>query len=139
MAVAYVDRTDSAQWGVIASETGISVESHSQTWEDPKQMFYDNIGQETGFAHNINYKHSVTISGEVTTEAGLLAATFGAAVSISVGADTTTNAQNDVFGVSGETTNTGDFYMDSPTIEQSRGAWKKFSCTYERWPLITDA
>lgn len=135
MAVAYVDRTGVSQWGVIAAEAGISVESHSQTWEDPKQMFYDNIGQETGFAHNINPKQTVTISGEITATSGLLAEAFGVGVTLSYGADETTNAQNDLFGVAA----TGDFYMDSPTIEQSRGGWKKFSCTYERWPLIQDS
>lgn len=135
MAVAYVDRTGVEQWGVIAAESGISIDTHTQTWENPKQMFLNNLGQETGFAHNINPKQTVTISGEVTATTGLLAEVFGAACTLSVGADETTNAQNDLFGMAA----TGDWFMDSPSIEQSRSGWKRFSCTYERWPLITVA
>jgi hypothetical protein len=142
MAVTYTTAAQHASWGVdlaglsgVAITTaGISIESISETFENPKEMLLNSQGTPIGFAIGIAPKHSVTISGEMTAVndfSGILASTFTAVVAAasaeaSIGATVLTDGP---FGMNDD----GDFYMDNPTIERSRGAWAKFSCVFERW------
>jgi hypothetical protein len=145
MAIAYTSAALGASWGVDLAglsgtpitTTGISIETISETWENPKELLLNSQGTPIGFANNIAPKHTVSISGEMTVQdfTGILASSFATAVAkasaeASIGATVTTNGP---FGMDDD----GDFYLDAPTLERSRGAWAKFSCTFERWASDT--
>lgn len=135
MAIAYTTAATGATWGATqGSVSGIILESHSQSYENPKEMLMNSSGTPVGFAINIAEKHTVTLSGEITGTigtTGVLGGGFATAVTFA-------NIAN-VGGtsVAGWCTGTGDFYIDAPSIESSRSSWKKFSCNFERWPAIT--
>lgn len=141
MAVSYTTAALGASWGVdlaglggtTITTTGISIESISEAWENPKEMLLNSQNTPIGFANDIAPKHTVTISGEMTVQdfTGILASSFATAITkataeASIGATVLTDGP---FGMNDD----GDFYLDAPTIERNRGAWAKFSCTFERW------
>lgn len=135
MAIAYTSAAANATWGATqGSITGIILESHDQDFENPKELLENSGGTPIGFAINIKEKHMISMSGEINGTVGttgVLGGGFATAVTFA-------NIAN-VGGtsVTGWVAGTGDFYVDAPRISQSRSAWKKFSCNFERWPSIT--
>lgn len=132
MAIRYVDGATGATWGATQGTiAGFNLESNEQSFEDPKEMFENASGTPIGFAHGIKEKQVITLSGEITAATDLMASVFGTAITYANAA--LVGSESIDFGLA----NTGDFYLETPSISNSRGAWKKVTMTFERWPLIT--
>lgn len=124
MATQYVGSTDSAVRGVGSDETGISIDTFSQRFENEKDYLLAKNGQRKGFAFDFDPMSTCTITGEVTGITGIPAAEFGTALTVA-------NALSD-FGVTA-----GVWLIDDVEISQGRSSWKTITVNATRLPLIT--
>jgi hypothetical protein len=111
-------------WGFESAETGLFIESMSQSTSDAHEMLMNNRGQKVGFAHNVNKETSISISGEISlTSSGRVADTFGAAVTLA-------NTPNSFFG------SAGSVYLTSGSTARTRNGWYSASMNYVRYAEI---
>jgi len=118
----------SADWGFESAETGLFVESMSETASDPYEFLMDNRGRRVGFAYNVNLEHAISVSGEMNGTfgtTGLLADAFGTAATL-------VNDTASIFGITA-----GLVWLTSGTLSKSRNGWKSVSMSYSRYPQIT--
>jgi len=119
--------TSNAVWGFASSESGLFVESMTQTVSDPHEFILNQYGQRAGFAHNVNSEQQIQVSGELNGTigaTGLLAHTFGTSCTLA-------NTISSLFGIT-----TGVVYLTSGTIGLQRSGWKTVNMSYARYPLI---
>ena len=147
MAIAYVDAASTASWGIdlaglggtTITTSGISIDTIGEAFANPSEYLMDSQNRKIGKAINIDETHTVSISGEITGTVGttgILGSLFATAVTLAgaeaaIGA--TLIATAGTFGIA----DTGDFYLENPSLDRSRGVWAKFSADFVRNPLIT--
>lgn len=122
--------SSNAVWGFTSSESGLFVDSMTQTASDPYEFILNQYGQRAGFAHNVSAEQQISVSGEVNGTlgtTGLLAHTFGTSSTLSGDASS-------FFGIT-----TGLVFLTSATLSTQRSAWQSVSLNYSRYPLITGA
>lgn len=128
MAATYSAGQSSESWGLASVESGILIDSLTESVSNPKEFLLDESGSRKGFAYDIHAQADVSISGEVNGTigtTGLLQYSFGAAVTIS------NELLATQYGMS------GDLWLDSVNVSQGRQSWQTFSATYNRWPNVT--
>ena len=117
------------QHGITSDETGILIKSYGLSFEPE---FTDPLTNKVG--ERINEARGaictkISITGEISSETGLIDATFTAAVTL-------TNSLG-VTGVAGGlVANTGGVYMNTAKIDQSATGWKTFSAEYQQYAGI---
>lgn len=105
--------------GVGAAQAALNVESHSQTWDNPKAFILDRYAGRTGWAEDFDLSSTITVSGETNTTVALSGgAAWGAALTMA-------NVDAATFTV------TGGAYMDSVTVDKSRDGFQTMTmnCT----------
>lgn len=113
--------------GIENAQTGINIQSHSESFENPKEYILDRFGGRTGFAHDYDKSSTVTISGEVSTATdAVMSAAFGSAMTI--------GNEIDSYGVT-----TGDQLLDSIQVDQDRESFVTASLTLTRIDGLTVA
>lgn len=113
--------------GVTEAESGISIGSFRERFENPKEYILDRFGGRTGFATDFDASSTVTIDGEVNTA---LDAVLGVAFAT---AETVANA-TDGYGIT-----TGDYLLDDIEITQDRGSFVSASINLTRVEGLTVA
>lgn len=115
------------QSGIEVAEVGMNLESFSITYKPEfKRKLPNHLGQTTGFVQPSVPSAELTMTGEVNSALGQMAATFYVALTIT----------NDV-GLFGRTA--GTFWLDEATEEQSRDGWRRITIKASSDPLITVA
>ena len=130
--------TGAALGGGTITTSGISIDTISEAFANPSEYLMNSQNQKIGKAINIDETHTVSISGEITAAipTGITGSVFATAITFitceaAIGA--TLIGTTGTFGI----TDSGDFYLDSASLDRSRGAWAKFSADFVRNPLIT--
>lgn len=108
---------DDAQRGVETTETGISIRRWAvRFFPEINEKLPDNKGETIARAVSDKPSREITLEGEVTGTNGVMAYTFGAAI---------TGLRNDTQWT-GEST-TGMFVMDEVTETQERAGWRSIN------------
>ena len=116
----------SATRGVTSDETGLFIESFSESGNDPYDFLLDKDGGRVGFAYQYDESADYTVSGEYKdSSSGLLTETFGSTVTLA-------NATASFFGIT-----TGNSYLTGVTHSLSRGAFRSYNLTASRYGNIT--
>jgi len=111
--------------GIASAQTGINIESQTETFENPKDYILDRFGGRSGFAYNFDESSTVTLGGEVNTDDdAVLGVAFGTALTV---ANSTTG-----YGIA-----SGGYYLDQIQISMSREAKKSASVDLTRIEGIT--
>ncbi len=123
MAVTLINLTG-YQWGVESNEVGINVRSFGVTYRPEFKEFLQNKQNEKiGFALG-DTEAEISVEGEVSSAAGLMAASFASAVTLA-------NDHNE-FGMS-----TGGIFLDEVTVNQERGGWRGASFKFTKNKGVT--
>ena len=114
------------QHGITSDETGILIKSYGLSFEPE---FTDPLTNKVG--ERINEARGaictkISITGEISSETGLIDATFYAAVTL-------TNATGVTGSANGLVANAGGVYMNTAKIDQSATGWKTFSAEYQQY------
>lgn len=117
------------QHGITSDETGILIKSYGLSFEPE---FTDPLTNRQG--ERINEARGsictkISITGEISSETGLIDATFYAAVTL-------TNALGVTGSANGLVANAGGVYMNTAKIDQSATGWKTFSAEYQQYAGI---
>lgn len=111
--------------GITSAESGININSYSESFENPKEYIEDRFGGRTGFAYDFDPSSTVTISGEITTSAdAIMSAAFGTAQTIANSVD-------------GYDTTTGDYLLDDVAYSADRGGFQSATLNFTRLNGVT--
>lgn len=127
-------------YGVSTAETGVKIESISWASEDPKEYSYSNFGTKDGFVHGFDPSITISVSGEIAdanaSAAGLIASTFGTAVTLAGQSDGVYDGHGGTETFAG-VDDAGGFYLDGAfTVTESRQGFKTFDLTLISHPEI---